>query len=1505
MRKNSFVASSIILAASAALTACGGGGGGGYSVPSNPIVINSNALPNTLSGQPVSYCLPFSGGSGGPYILEVIDGTLPKGVSLDSQTVCLVGQALEDGVFDFRLKLTDTGSQPFTTTTEDFHWVIGIGSLVYGTDAVLPPFVYNRFDSIILTVAGGVPPYSCEVVDDPANPQDELLPTGLSIPPDSTTIVGAPTGVKPGAAPFTYKVSVKARDHADDPFFPNPATVVKEFTITVLIPEILITTTSLPDGKCGQVYSDRVEVLDGIPPFLHRIVPAINSQVVLAGDINSMPVPLAGLPGGMVKGVEGCAYAAENVAGPYTAKFPEGMYLREGSGDVVGLPRRAGVFNQWVYWVQSTALPALDTQNKWRAFSFTMADSVPPAVALDPSFMLPGQGFTPPSNLLGTMELDVTKSVQFLATGGCPGDGYCDAPHEGQRIALPSEALFQYNWTGSGLVAVAGEPDLAAMGLSLTTTGLFSGTPVVRSGFRTINLQVTDFQLPTPLSAQHTATGSLRFDIGPDSVIVTESTVGNVNSTKGMIYSGTANDVSYEYNSVDVEVWEPFGSGSAVRPLDDEKDLALTHTLPAGESLAELFNDVDLMSITVNPTWWAYDGYNVNTRAARGMQGGQSQRALSGMTLGGDMRTYYFYYQPLMYNLGQETYERFADTCIELPRVATVGHNPTQGIYADGGQMYGFENADYFGVFVIRKDSKIYVPFAMHKADSGFTGFGDAVVTSDRTLSSVFRRPQITVSPDGRYAAAKLKVDVNNFVETCASERVVFFTLTGEKAFSGQTYRLTDNTGGAQSSSDGLYMYGSSFALTDRYLYLLKGNNFGSASTTDHNVTYRDHWVYRCDILSGNPALLAGPAGTWTNAAGSPLCVPFQRWAPPNASQITPSYSTYGPSEGITLVNSAATSSSKSPPDAFGFHWANFGENSAAPMPFRVSADGKTCAILAAPLATSSVSGSANFLSFYIFADYDTAGLKLAGNLRRYNPPTRLSGSRAGDQRTKYWGWYTGPATQLEISDDGKAIGAVFNAFTGAWYGTGNSYPGYSNYYQAGTNEDLLVARGTGGLSDPWASRSELTPTVNRFEGGIQWRYGNLHWTRDNLALVFWGGCALIGSTRYEPGYTPGSPGNYVWAGRWSGTLYQYTPGSDKLESILPTNDGGSTDGVKTLTTSTRALNDAAPGDGSGSQGGINPTGSFVSNDGNFFWTESLGALAASGDATSQRLVGVNVKSSDPASVANTINARAPLRAFAPTWPVGRGWGPSGAYYPTTNPGYQVTPNAAFGMVTTRASSRVGTNISVSGTNGVVYFMSYWQANGGTYASFYYDAQTVPYYGGGPTNPTWWDDYANCSADLFVMDTSKGSGPVRLTNLGEAQATIRHMPYIRPSRSGTSVAFLTAPAILNYYYMTDISAASETLRIVSGVNFTATGALANPVSLTTVEGSAGRAGTSMSFDYTGTKLYYAFKSGATSENQMELVESTLNPAGAGVLLRRTQGGLLAPTARFSVLHSGR
>ena len=159
MRRLGLVCSIAFVAMAGSLAGCGGHGHG-FRTPANPVVITSNALPTTVSGQVVNHCLPFTGGSGGPYLLEVIDGALPPGVQTDSDTVCLVGQVLDDGTYDFTLKLTDTGSDPFSTFVMSFHWEIAIGPLVFATDPVLPSLVFNQFASLPLVVAGGQPPSS-------------------------------------------------------------------------------------------------------------------------------------------------------------------------------------------------------------------------------------------------------------------------------------------------------------------------------------------------------------------------------------------------------------------------------------------------------------------------------------------------------------------------------------------------------------------------------------------------------------------------------------------------------------------------------------------------------------------------------------------------------------------------------------------------------------------------------------------------------------------------------------------------------------------------------------------------------------------------------------------------------------------------------------------------------------------------------------------------------------------------------------------------------------------------------------------------------------------------------------------------------------------------------------------------------------------------------------------------------------------------------------------------
>jgi hypothetical protein len=360
-----------------------------------------------------------------------------------------------------------------------------------------------------------------------------------------------------------------------------------------------------------------------------------------------------------------------------------------------------------------------------------------------------------------------------------------------------------------------------------------------------------------------------------------------------------------------------------------------------------------------------------------------------------------------------------------------------------------------------------------------------------------------------------------------------------------------------------------------------------------------------------------------------------------------------------------------------------------------------------------------------------------------------------------------------------------------------------------------------------------------------------------------------------------------------TGSLYGYQIGAAKCEHILPNTDGGSVDNVLTLTSTTRALSDVAPADWSGNQGALMPVGYFLSPDGNFYWMETYGAISTSA-TTSHRLIGVNVKHSDPASAANTINSRAPLRGFAPTWPAGRGWGGN------ASGGSNIFPHAAFSFVTSRASARVGTHVSVADTNGLVYYVSYWQEVNSFPGTEYNFA--TQFYGGGPAHPTAWDDGAQQSGEVYAMETSTGAGPARISNLGADSYNIyRFVRYIQPSRDGSKVAFISTPSGGTGEMMTN----SETIHAASGVAFSAAGALSGSLARFSVETTQGRAGTSMSWDSTGNKLFYAFGASAGNENQMNLVEATLNATGTGVQGKRTQLSTLGGVARFSVLNAGR
>ncbi len=1460
----------------AGLAGCGGHGEG-YRVPVNPIVITTTALPAINSGEVLNFTFDFTGGGGGPYLLEVIEGSLPAGVGLDNGTVGLTGRPLENGTFEFTIKLTDTGTQPFSTTTQHFVWNVGIGSLVFVTDANLPPWIFNGFGVANLVLAGGTPPYTCEVVDDPLNLNDEALPPGLSIPTDSCTILGAPTGTKP-ADPFVYKISVRATDA-------NGQTALKEYTVTVLVPPVVIVTTTLLNGICGVAYADGITISSGIPPFNHTLVTAVNSTTKLVGEPGSV--------GGVAKGAAPSAYALDSALSPYSGKFPEGLTLRETDAAIIGSPRRAGTFANFVYRVNSQILPAVASQNAWKAYTFAMADSTPPVVALDATGVLAaGSTFSPTlaaatlptaSNfMIRSPEFGVSfNPITFKATGGVKQDGKYDAPHTSQVANNPGETVGGYDWSGSSFPA--GIP----AGMAFSSTGVFSGTPAARSGFQVFNAVVRDVQLPTPGSAAHTASGFCRFDIGPDWVVITETSDSS---------SAPTFDTSMEFPSQRVEILEPKTGSAVVRALSNALDMATTHTHPLGGTLDGSLTNIDFLRVSVNPTWWAYDAYNANAQGARTMQHADPERFINSQAFGGDSQRSYSY--PNDAASFPEGFEHASNPAIEIPEARgaspfAVTHNPAAGVYANGGLLYAYDQGSEFGFFIVRKDSKIQIPVAFDK--STFAGFGDAWITSSSSYSGLLRIPQITVSPDGRLAACKLKISVDNFAETVdAGQRVVVFCLTGEKPFGGATFKVLQ-PGGSGDSTDGMYLYADSLALTNHALYALRGNNRGDLGG---RVIYGDHWVYRAalfnpttgaDLGATTMSLLGsgtGGVGGWSNSTNNPISVTYCKWATPGTNSL-PSGFTGGPWN-HTTAPAENNYPSQVTPAVFGDNWANFGDSSGAPAPFRVSANGKACAVIAGSNGSAASPYTTNFLRRSIYVDFNQTFREAATTTRRYQPAARLVGVRVGEQENYLYGLYDGPATQFEISDSGARIGVVYNASTQSWSDYGSSNAGFTDAYEA-----VCALDGTGASTDPWASKTERLVThptgTPIFVNTVQWRMGSLAFTRDNAAFVFWAGYGMENPTSFSS--------TYCEAGQLSGSLYAFTFGTTSVDGILPTSQGGHVDitgTFKNYTTSTQVLHltsgySYTSGNYNGAQGSVLPIGCFYSNDGNFFYVNSLGAITTS-DAAGSRLIGVNVK-----DTSSTTNGRVALRAFAPTWVTQRGF---------TNGTYAYPGMTVRGMGGPTGS--IGDKITAAGHPGLLFFAANYQPNSGT-------QDYTSWSGGGPRNNTYWGDYGAYSGELYGIDASVGGNLFTLSNIsGASTSTGRTVNYIQPNRNATRVAYVSRAASAGYYSSGGFSTygqaypGQEQLRIISNLAVTASGSLSGTQATAVLEGAAsGRVSSSVALDFSDRRIYYGYSTSG-SESGMKLWEKTIDGTGAVIAAStRSFNGIGGTTNRFAVLWSGR
>lgn len=219
-----------------------------YVVVYAPLAITTSSLSSGSVGSAYSQALKASGGNLN-FSWSVTSGNLPDGLSLSSTGV-VSGTPKSGGSYPFTVQVSDTES-PAATQTMAFTIVVTIPPLQI-TTSTLPDATYGSAYNQVLTATGGVASYAWSIIFG-------SLPDGFSLS-SSGVISGTP--MSGGSYSFTIQLS--------DAEYPA-ATTTMPFTIVVAVPQLQITTSTLPDGTYGSDYNQVLAATGGVMPYTWSI----------------------------------------------------------------------------------------------------------------------------------------------------------------------------------------------------------------------------------------------------------------------------------------------------------------------------------------------------------------------------------------------------------------------------------------------------------------------------------------------------------------------------------------------------------------------------------------------------------------------------------------------------------------------------------------------------------------------------------------------------------------------------------------------------------------------------------------------------------------------------------------------------------------------------------------------------------------------------------------------------------------------------------------------------------------------------------------------------------------------------------------------------------------------------------------------------------------------------------------------------------------------------------
>ena len=219
------------------------------SAPGAPLTITTSSLANGTTGTGYSSTVTISGGSA-PYSWSVTSGNLPAGLTLNPSSGTISGTPTGYGQSSFTIQVGDSSS-PQQKASQPFAINISKpGTPLNITTSSLPNGTTGVAYSAAIAIAGGVAPYSWSL-------SSGSLPAGLSLS-NTGAVIGTPTSA--GQFNFTIQVSDSS----------SPVqTASQTYTVQISAPGVplSITTSSLPNGTLGTVYSSTISIAGGVAPY--------------------------------------------------------------------------------------------------------------------------------------------------------------------------------------------------------------------------------------------------------------------------------------------------------------------------------------------------------------------------------------------------------------------------------------------------------------------------------------------------------------------------------------------------------------------------------------------------------------------------------------------------------------------------------------------------------------------------------------------------------------------------------------------------------------------------------------------------------------------------------------------------------------------------------------------------------------------------------------------------------------------------------------------------------------------------------------------------------------------------------------------------------------------------------------------------------------------------------------------------------------------------------------